>query len=132
MSAKFFYRFTLMLIVMMTSFLVMADSAPSQSQSSKTTGSTILYLKTKAPKTKRAPSRNFLEVKCFDGTVTLLSETYNGEFSLSFENCESGECYVIPSICVGESVSFELMVGGYQVDAIGVDATVLTGVMDVQ
>lgn len=92
----------------------------------------MLDLQYKSPKTKRAPSRNFLEIVCSDGTVTLLSETYNGEFSLSFENCESGESYEIPSIYVGESVSFELNVGEYQVDAVSEDGTVLSGVMDVQ
>ncbi|MDE7097483.1 MAG: hypothetical protein K2O47_08330, partial [Muribaculaceae bacterium] len=94
-------------------------------------GSAILDLQSRCPRTKRMPSKNHLELIYSDGVLTLLSNYYEGVFSLSFENNESGEYYEIPSIFVGESISFELTSGVYQVDAISTDGTILSGIMEI-
>ena len=122
-------RILLMMIVLFSSISLSAEESHGSSSSA---GSVRLTCLGKGSIKKRMPSRTNIDVVYQDGVLTISSDFYEGEFSLSFENCESGESYEIPSIYVGESVPFELNVGEYQVDAIGVDGTVLSGVMDVQ
>lgn len=94
-------------------------------------GDAILTQQEGRPTRKRMPSRNHLDVVYENGILTLLSESYEGEFSLCFENCTSGENYEIPFISVGESVMFELSFGEYEVCAKGEDGLILSGFMEI-
>ncbi|MDE5871536.1 MAG: hypothetical protein K2H22_06325 [Muribaculaceae bacterium] len=72
-----------------------------------------------------------MEIFYSDGVLSLLSDYYDGEFSLCFENCESGESHEVSSILVGESVAVELNYGEYVVTAINGDGIMLSGFMQV-
>ena len=114
-------------VIMFTSVPVIASS----DKSSQSSGDTILTQYENDPLRKRMPSRNFLEVIYLDGFITIDSYYYEGEFSLSLENCESGECYEVSSIQVGESVPLTLPCGEYQVKAVGMAGIVLSGYMEI-
>lgn len=99
--------------------------------SHSSTGDAILTQQEGRPTRKRMPSRNHLDVVYENGILSLLSESYEGEFSLRFESCFSGESYEIPSISVGESVMFELGFGEYEIIAEGEDGLILSGFMEI-
>lgn len=121
------------IFIMMTVLLssVCAIAADSKSESSYSTGSARLTYVGKGSVKKRMPSKYVMEAIYSDGMLTLLSETYEGEFSLSFENCESGESYEVLSIVVGESVLLDLDCGEYEVNAWSEDGTMLSGILEV-
>lgn len=121
------------IFIMMTVLLssVCAIAADSKSESSYNTGSARLTYVGKGSVKKRMPSKYVMEAIYSDGMLTLLSETYEGEFSLSFENCESGESYEVLSIVVGESVLLDLDCGEYEVNAWSEDGTMLSGILEV-
>ena len=131
MNARIFNKLIVMLVIMLTSLPVAAASESSSSTDQPANGAAVLFLQSKIPRTKRMPSKNHLDVVYSDGMVSLISDTYEGEFSLSFKNTLSGESQDIPSIMVGESVFLELMCGEYQVNAIGEDGSVLSGFMQI-
>ena len=131
MNTKIFKRIVLMLTIMLTSLSAFADSGTSQKSNPPASGRAVLDLVRKDPDIKRMPSRNHLDVVYENGILTLLSESYEGEFSLCFENCTSGENYEIPSISVGESVMFELGFGEYEIIAEGEDGLILSGFMEI-
>ncbi|MDE6480870.1 MAG: hypothetical protein K2L45_11455 [Muribaculaceae bacterium] len=131
MNAKIFIKLMVVLVVALTSISATADSGSSQNSTHRGKGSAMLDLQYKSPNTKRAPSRKHLEVVYMDGAVTLLSQTYNGEFSLTFENCETGESVVIPSIFVGESINIELPCGIYNVSVTGSDGLSFYGFLEI-
>lgn len=130
MDAKILNKLLVMLVMMLASFSANADSG-SSGNTTQGNGSAILELQAHSPKSKRMPSRLHLEVVYQDGTVTLLSDFYEGVFSLSFENLETGEAYEVSPILVGGSASLDLGCGEYQVNAIGEDGTLLAGFMQV-
>lgn len=131
MNARILNKLIVMLVIMLTSLPVAAASESSSSSDQPANGSAVLLLQYKTPRTKRMPSKNHLEVVYSDGMISLISDTYEGEFSLSFKNTLSGEFYNISSIMVGESVLLELESGEYQVNAIGEDGSVLSGFMQI-
>ena len=92
MNAKILPKLLLMLAIMLTSLSGFADSGSSGSSNPPANGSAVLALQSEYKTIKRMPSRNHLEVVYENGTVTLLSESYEGEFSMNFINCESGIC----------------------------------------
>ncbi len=99
--------------------------------SSSPGGDAFLTQQEISPRKKRIPSRNYLEVRYENQSLSFLSESYEGEFSLSFTNIETGESYEVPSISVGDSVSFIIPCGEYEVYAIGPDGLILGGFMQV-
>lgn len=125
------YRFLLMLALMLTSISAVAESGSSQKPKPSSNGSAVLNLQKKDPDIKRMPSRNCLEVVYAEGIVSLSSDFYEGEFSMTFENLESGAVAEVPSISVGESAPLELTIGEYAITAIAVDGTTLVGYMEV-
>lgn len=108
-----------------------AEGSSSGNSDAPVNGGAVLDLQAPHPKTKRMPSKNVLEVVYTDGILTLDSNFYEGIFSLSFKNYESGEIYEVPTIQVGQSVPFELVIGEYEVKAIGEDGSLLSGFMQV-
>ena len=78
-----------------------------------------------------APSPLSLECWYNDGILTLDSNYYVGEFSLCFENYETGATYEIPSIQIGESAPLALEIGEYQLTAVAEDGTELIGFMQI-
>ena len=131
MNTKIFNRFVLTLAVMLMSLSTFADSGSSQKSNPPANGKAVLSLHKKDPDIKRMPSRNHLDVVYENGMITLLSESYEGDFSLSFINVESGESYEVSSIFVGETISIFLPCGEYEVSAMGPDGLVLSGFMQV-
>lgn len=123
------YKFLLMLALMLTSISAVADSGSKPNPS--TNGDAVLDLLKEYPDIKRMPSRNHLEVSYANGIVSLTSDFYEGEFSMTFENLESGAIVEVPSISVGEVAPLELTIGEYAVTAIAVDGTTLVGYMEV-
>ena len=114
-------------LIVMTAFPIMASSEPSDPGN----GGAILTTEEEDPFIKRMPSRKLLYLSYTDGSVSISSNFYEGVFSLSFENYESGETYEVPSIQVGQSVPLNLNYGEYQVKAIGEDGSHLSGFMQV-
>ena len=94
-------------------------------------GGAILTQQEENPLRKRMPSRNHLEVMYENEVLTISSESYEGDFSLSFINIESGESHEVSSIFVGETRSIFLPCGEYEVSAKGPDGLVLYGFMQV-
>ena len=131
MVAKIYSKFLWMLVVFMASFPLYAESGSSQNSNPPANGSAVLRLQSKYKDIKRMPSANCMEIFYSDGVLSLLSDYYDGEFSLCFENCESGESHEVSSILVGESVAVELNYGEYVVTAINGDGIMLSGFMQV-
>lgn len=132
MITKISKKLILVLVVIATIVVpVFADSGSSNTSNPPVNGGAILNLLAKDPRTKRAPSRNCLELVYSDGMITLSSNVYNGEFSLTLENCETGEKIVIPSIYVGESVNIELPCSVYNVSATGADSLSFFGCLEI-
>ncbi|MDE6650370.1 MAG: hypothetical protein K2K45_10625 [Muribaculaceae bacterium] len=100
-------------------------------RSNQSGGDAILTEEGKDPLRKRMPSRNYLEVIYSNGVISLLSETYEGVFSLQFDSSKSRETYAVPFINVGESAALELESGTYKVTAEGEGGIVLSGTMEV-
>ena len=121
------------IFIMMTVLLssMCAIAADSKSESSYSTGSARLTYVGKGSVKKRIPTKNVMEVIYCNGMLTLLSDTYEGEFTLTLENAQSGEYYEVSSIVVGESVLLDLSCGEYQVNAWSVGGTILSGIMEV-
>ncbi|MDE6549641.1 MAG: hypothetical protein K2L22_11655 [Muribaculaceae bacterium] len=94
-------------------------------------GDALLTQQVTNPLRKRMPSRDYLEVMYENGVLSLSSNSYEGNFSLSFINIESGESHEVPSIFVGETISIFLPCGEYEVSAMGSDGLVLHGFMQV-
>lgn len=94
-------------------------------------GDALLTQQVTNPLRKRMPSRNYLEVTYENGVLSLSSESYEGDFSLTFINIEAGESYEVSSIFVGEAISVDLLCGEYEVLAIGPDGLVFSGFMQV-
>lgn len=128
MIAKILNKLTMFVAIMATTFSVLAEP---QTANTSANGSAALNRLSHYPKTKRMPSGNVLEVVYTDGILTLESNFYEGPFSLSFENNETGEIYEVSAIYVGQSVPLELKCGEYQVNAIGEDGCVLSGFMQI-
>lgn len=98
---------------------------------SQSGGDALLTQQEISPDKKRMPSRNYLEVVYENGSLSLFSGCYEGSFSLSFVNLDSGEGYEVPAVSVGGSISIELPCGEYEVSAIGSDGLILVGFMQV-
>ena len=77
------------------------------------------------------PSRTFLEVVYTDGLLTLSSDFYEGEFSLHFEDTETGESHVVSSIYVNEIMPLLLNNGRYDVTATNIDGITLIGSLEI-
>lgn len=129
MNARFIYKFLLLALMVVASLTVLAE--PSHKTDPKANGSAVLNLQAQYPKTKRMPSTAVLEIVYEDGVVTLTSDDYEGGFSLSFENYETGTTYTVPSIQIGGSAPLALEIGEYQLTAVHEDGTVLMGYMQV-
>ena len=129
MNVKIFKKLTVTVAIIATAFSVLAE--PSKTTNTKGNGSVVLDMQSHYPKTKRIPSNNFLEIVYEYGTLTLDSNCYEGKFSLSFENYETGATTEIPSIHVGECVPVILEIGEYQLTAVAEDGTELIGFMQV-
>ncbi len=110
---------------------LMAFPGMAASGSSSSEGEAILYLEKVDPFKKRMPSPNYLEIVYSQGFLTLTSNCYEGHFSLSFTNLDTGESHEVPSIIVGESASISLSNGEYEVAATGPDGLALVGFMQV-
>ena len=89
-------------------------------------GSTLLNQWQKPSKGHRAPSRNILELKYSDRTMSLYSESFDGEFSIRLENIKTGEAITIP-IIVGDPVNIMLDCGEYDVYATNSEGLVFSG-----
>lgn len=131
MNTKIFKRIVLMMSIMLISLSAFADSESSQKSNPPANGSAVLLLVRKDPDIKRMPSNNHLDVVYENGILSLLSESYEGDFSLSFINIESGESYEVSSIFVGETISVDLPCGEYEVSAMRSDGLILAGFMQV-
>lgn len=116
------------LIVLMALLIPVLTYADNGSSSG---GGAILTQQEENPLRKRMPSRNHLEVMYENEVLTISSESYEGDFSLSFINIESGESHEVSSIFVGETISIFLPCGEYEVSAMGSDGLVLYGFMQV-
>lgn len=116
--------------------IVMGLASPTLLEAAENSGvkvpNDIIILRPRKPVGRpNAPSLISIECRCHDGILTLTSNCYEGEFSLSFENYETGATYEIPSIQIGESVPLSLEIGEYQLTAVGEDGTELIGFMQV-
>lgn len=130
MNAKHLYKFlSLLLIMTMTSLHLSADSGSSQNQNPPANGSALLENKSQNPKLKRIPSKNILELIYSDGMLILYSESYQGVFELSLENCNTLECYEIHSVAIGEPIIINLTSGEYNVTAEDSEGRLFTGVL---
>ena len=128
MIATIIKRTILALAVMTVSLPGLAENTSSNTQAN---GSAILKLHSKDPLTKRIPSGLSLDVVYEDGILAISSNYYKGEFSLCFENYETGATTEIPSIHVGECVPVILEIGEYQLTAVAEDGTELIGFMQI-
>ena len=131
MITKISKKLMLGLIVITTMVPVFADSGSSNTSNNSTNGGALLDLLAKDPKTKRVPSRNYLEIVYSYGMLTLSSNVYEGEFSFCFDNIETGESVIVPSIYVGESINIELPYGVYNVIATGSDSLSFYGCLEI-
>ena len=129
MIAKILNKLTGLAVLLAVTFPVWAE--PSKNSTPSPNGSAVLLLQSKHTNTKRVPSNVSLEIIYSEGILTLSSDYYVGEFSLSFENYETGATYEIPSIQIGGSAPLALEIGEYQLTAVGEDGTVLMGYMQV-
>ena len=114
-------------LTVMTAFPVMAAS----DNSTPGNGDAILTTEVEDPFRKRMPSKMCLYLTYTYGRISITSDFYDGEFALSLEKYETGVTYEISSIHVGESVTFDLEYGEYQVTAVAHDGIVLAGFMQV-
>lgn len=117
-------------------FIVLGLASPTLLEAAENSGvkvpNDIIILHPKEPVGRpNAPSLISIECRCNDGILTLTSDYYEGGFSLSFENYETGAIYKIPSLQIGESVPLALEIGEYQLTAVGEDGTELIGYMQV-
>ncbi len=131
MITKTLNKLVLAVAIIAMALPVFAESESSKNSNPPANGSAVLLLQSKHTNIMRMPSRNFIEVVYSDAILTLTSNYYEGEFSLSFEKYDTGVICEVPSIHVGESVPFELEYGEYQLTAVAEDGTVLTGYMQV-
>lgn len=131
MNEKIFKRLMLMLIFMITSFPISANTESRDDSSSSGNGDAVLRQHDEYPDIKRCPSKIILEVVYSDGMLTLISNYYEGAFSLRFENYDTGESHEVSSILVGESIPVQLNYGEYEVKAISEEGIVLSGFMQV-
>lgn len=132
MNAKNFSKLLLMLAISLMPFLGFADNIPSQDTTPSGSGTGILDLPKKDPDIKRSPSRNHLEVVYETGMLTLLSDTYEGEFSMNLMDSESGFCYEVPSMSIGDSIVLYLPIGEYQVEALSDDGMIFKGLLTIK
>lgn len=94
MSAYIFPRFLLTLALMMTSLSVFADTGYSQS-SGPANGSTVLTHKKESIPIERMPSCNQLDLVYENGMLSIFSDSYAGEFSLSFVDIDTAVSYEV-------------------------------------
>lgn len=81
---------------------------------------------------KRIPSREFLEIYYDNGFISIQSETCQGSFSLEMSCDSSMRSYGVPAITIGESLSFEIECGEYEVTAVRSDGTTFKGLLLIQ
>ena len=94
-------------------------------------GDAILTKQEEDPFRKRMPSKMNLHLVYENERVSIFSTYYENEFSLRFENYETGATYEIPSIQIGESAPLALEIGEYQLTAVAEDGTELIGFMQI-
>ena len=131
MNVKFINRFLLILAIVLTSISTFADTGSSSQPNPSSNGSAVLSLQKKDPDIKRMPSRNVLELQYADGMLSLVSNSYEGDFSVVLVDTETAETFVIPFIYVGETISIELSLGVYYVTANSTDGTEFTGTLEI-
>ncbi len=73
----------------------------------------------------------FLELEYSNGTLFLLSNYYEGEFSITLDNDVTSKSYIFPSMSVGESVCIVLNLGEYNVRAISEDGVEFSGILEI-
>ncbi len=128
MNANYLKRILILFGVLLMSLTGLAE--PSSSDPSGN-GDAVLVIVETNPIKKRIPSRNFLEVTYSEGSLTLSSNFYEGEYSIQFVNIASGESLLIPSISVGETVTFDLIMGEYEIRAENSEGQIFNGFMEV-
>lgn len=131
MIAKTLNKLVLAMAIIAMALPVFAESESSKNSNPPANGSAVLLLQSKHTNIMRMPSSNSIEVVYSNGILTFTSKYYEGEFSLIFENYETGITYEIPSIMIGESAPIDLEIGEYQLIAVGKDETTLIGFMQV-
>lgn len=78
------------------------------------------------------PSRNYLEVVYEDGFLTLLSNSYEGEFDVQLYNRGNGETICNHSIMIGSGFDINLDSGEYEVTAMNSDGSIFYGIMYIE
>ena len=131
MNTKKISRILCMVVIIVTSFSVFADSEHPQNSSSSGNGSALLDLQVQSPKTKRVPYRNYIELVYSNGMLFLESNYNEGEFSVLLQNVENCEEYYVPKIEIGESLSYDLSIGEYHVRAVDSMNRVFDGIIDI-
>lgn len=121
------------MVTSLMSFPVLADTTPSQDCTPTAgSGSGILDLLKGWKPIKRGPSRNHVEVVYENGEVSLISDSYQGDYSMSFVGLESGYCYEVPSMSIGDSIMFYLPIGEYEVEALSDDGMKFKGLLTIK
>ena len=95
MVAKIFYKLFLVLIVMMASLSISAETDTAHN-STQGNGSAVLNTHHERPKDLRMPSRNFLELQYSSGMLSLFYNYYEGDLSILLVNKKNLESNTFP------------------------------------
>ena len=132
MKSKLLFKSLLMLLLIMISLSARSDDNSNQSTNKHSNGTAILNIQVDEQRIKRMPCKYVLEIQYSDGVLSLFSNYYEGEFSLTLNNIETGESYEIPLLAVGESICIDLEVGEYHVSAVNSMSLLFEGIMELE